>query len=121
MAPTRILVTGGTGFLGSEIVSALVSAKTYAVTALDINPPALGTSTFPQVKYVRANILLPEELRKAFDETRPEVVVHTVGVYPLGQARYCMKGKDKVFEINVQGTKNVVDVAKDCGVKALVS
>jgi sterol-4alpha-carboxylate 3-dehydrogenase (decarboxylating) len=119
MAPIKVLVTGGTGFLGSEIVKALVEARIFSVTAIDINPPSLGTSTFTDVRYVRANILQFEELQKVFQEARPNVVIHTVGVYPLGAARYSMKGKETVFEINVEGTRNVIEASKECGARAL--
>jgi sterol-4alpha-carboxylate 3-dehydrogenase (decarboxylating) len=122
MATQRVpvLVTGGTGFLGSEIVGALVEARSYEVTAVDINPPSLGTSTFDKVRYVRANILQPEELQKVFDEAKPAVVIHTVGVYHVGDMRYSKKGRETVFEINVTGTNNVIEASKACGARAFV-
>ncbi|KAF2630736.1 3-beta hydroxysteroid dehydrogenase/isomerase [Macroventuria anomochaeta] len=118
---TRILVTGGCGFLGTEIVSALLATKRYDITTIDINPPALGTSTFTQsVRYVRANILDRDALQKVFDEAKPAMVVHTVGVYRLGTARYSMKNKEGEFTVNVEGTRNVLDASKECGAKGLV-
>jgi len=120
MVLIKALVTGGTGFLGSEIVKALKETGQFSITAIDINPPSLGTSTFADVRYVRANILQPEELQKVVQNVRPDVVIHTVGVFPLGAARYSMKGKEAVFEVNVEGTRNVINASKICGVKALV-
>ncbi|KAF1360155.1 C-3 sterol dehydrogenase/C-4 decarboxylase-like protein [Lizonia empirigonia] len=118
---TRVLVTGGCGFLGTEIVSALLATKRYAIIAIDINPPALGTSTFTQsVRYVRANIMDRDCLQKVFNEAKPAIVVHTVGVYRLGTARYSMKNKEGEFTINVEGTRNVLEASKECGAKGLV-
>ncbi|KAL5382536.1 hypothetical protein PMIN06_012126 [Paraphaeosphaeria minitans] len=120
MAPTKVLVTGGTGFLGSEIVHALVEANEFDITALDINPPSLGTATYSSVTYVRCDVLDLDRLREVFKETCPTVVLHTVAVNLLGESRYGMQGRDAVFSINVDGTKNVVQVSQECGVKAFV-
>jgi len=120
MERRTVVVTGGTGFLGSEIVKQLVETKIYKVVALDINPPALGTGTFPNVHYVRANVLHPEELDKVFQGAKPTIVIHTVGVFDVDAARYTEKNRENIFEVNVQGTKNVVAAAKSCGARGLV-
>jgi hypothetical protein len=117
----RILVTGGCGFLGTEIVSALLATQRYEITAIDINPPALGTTTFTQdVRYVRANVLDRDALQKVFDEAKPAMVVHTVGVYRLGTARYSTRNKEGEFTVNVEGTRNVLEASKECGAKGMV-
>jgi len=117
----RVLVTGGCGFLGTAIVSALLDTKRYAITAIDVNPPSLGSTTFANdVRYVRCDILDASSLSNVFSEARPAVVVHTVGVYPLGTKRYSVKGKDAIFKINVEGTKNVIEASREHGAKGFV-
>ncbi|KAH9878338.1 hypothetical protein IAQ61_001609 [Plenodomus lingam] len=121
MESIPVLVTGGCGFLGTSIVSQLLGTKRFAITVIDINPPSLGSATFTaSVRYVRANILDKEALQKVFNEARPSIVVHTAGLCPVGSARYSMKGKETVFKVNVEGTRNVVSAAKECGAKGLV-
>ena len=116
----RILVTGGCGFLGSEVVKRLIETKKYRVTAIDITPPSLGTEISSDVRYVRANILSLGELNKVFAEARPSIVVHTAGIVPAGSVRYHQKGKEAVFQVNVDGTRNVIQASKESGAKGLV-
>ena len=121
MDSIRVLVTGGCGFLGTAIVSALLHSKRYSVTVIDLNPPSLGSDTFTNsVRYVRCNIMDSSSLSSVFSEARPAVVIHTVGVFPLGTKRYSMRGKDAVFKINVEGTRNVIEASRECGAKAFV-
>ncbi|EOA81071.1 hypothetical protein ACJQWK_09614 [Exserohilum turcicum] len=120
----HVLVTGGCGFVGTAVVSALLDTKRYSVTAVDINPPSLGSpnfsSTHTNVRYVRCDVLDPAALSSVFSETRPVAVIHTVGMYHLGTKRYSMEGRDAVFEVNVQGTRNVLQASKECGVESFV-
>ena len=121
MDPIRVLITGGCGFLGTSIISSLLTSKRYAITAIDINPPSLGSSTFTaDVRYVRCDVLDTSSLQKVFQEARPALVIHTVGVCPLGAKRYSMKGKEVVFKVNVEGTRNVLEASKECGAKGMV-
>ncbi|KAF2280814.1 C-3 sterol dehydrogenase/C-4 decarboxylase-like protein [Westerdykella ornata] len=115
-----VLVTGGSGFLGSEVIKKLVETEQYKVTSLDNLPPSLGSETFSNVRYIRANVLQPSELEDAFEQAKPVIVIHTAGVYDLGNKRYQNRSTGPVYEVNIQGTKNVLEAAKRNGAKGLV-
>lgn len=119
----HILVTGGCGFLGTSIVSALIDTGRYTITALDIIPPSLGSASFTtntSVRYVRCDILDTTSLTRVFSEARPTAIIHTAAVFFVGSRRYTLKDKDAVFQVNVEGTRNVLNASRESGVKAFV-
>ena len=119
----RVLVTGGAGFLGSAVIEALIRTARWHVTSLDINPPSSSLDVQPKADaYVVANVLSRTELTDAFQSARPGLIVHTAGLTPRWRKRYsiCGKERDEVFRVNVEGTSNVLDVARECGVRGLV-
>jgi hypothetical protein len=123
MDPPHVLITGGCGFLGTSIISALLATKQYTVTALDITLPSLGSTAFstnPAVRYVRCDVLDPTSLADVFSKARPTAVIHTAAVFYVGTKRYSMQDRDAVFKVNVEGTRNVLDVSREYGVKAFV-
>lgn len=117
----RVLVTGGSGFLGGAVVDALqVKHPDWILYNLDIRPSNRNDDT--EVQFESANITVAEKVDAVFDKLRPHVVVHTAGVVPNGQARYSNSKNDRdwVFSINYDGTRNVLDAAKKSGCKTFV-
>ncbi|MEM9444634.1 MAG: NAD(P)H-binding protein [Verrucomicrobiota bacterium] len=102
-----ILITGGTGFVGQEVVKQFVDAgHSVRVLARDVEKAQsiLGSK---QVEVVQGDILETTTLKKAFQDVR--AVVHLVGI--IAEIR------DSSFEkIHVQGTRNVVTAAKKASV-----
>lgn len=122
MSSSKILVTGGAGFVGSHIVQELQKRRPeYSITILDLlPPPPTQVQTIPEVDFVQADVTDAGQTRDAIERVRPDLIVHAAGVVPSGAARYGRRSKDAVFRINVNGTRNVLDAARSCGVRALV-
>ena len=107
------LVTGASGHLGNNLIRLLLSEnKKVRATVRNINnkDPFKGLDC----EVVQADITDRESLKKAFKGV--------TNLYAVG-ANFSMWAKDpktEIYDNNVQGTQNVFDIAKECGVKNIV-
>ena len=105
-----ILVTGGSGLVGAELISQLL-AQGNSVRAIHNNSPL--TIQHPNLFPVKCNILDPSALEEAMQGITQ--LYHCAAVVSFNK-----KNKDDLMRINVDGTANVVNAALDAGVKKLV-
>lgn len=113
----RILVTGGSGFLGSRIVKALVARHPkWRISALDRRPPADDVKKC-LAQFLEADITSAASVHNAFADYTPDLVVHTAGIVPARQLRYSTKQQDweRVKAINFDGTRHVLDATRSSG------
>ncbi|MFI1890609.1 NAD-dependent epimerase/dehydratase family protein [Streptomyces jumonjinensis] len=112
----RVVVTGGCGFLGSHLVDELVR-RGDEVTVFDGGTPPDDQSPPPSVRYVPGDIRdasqLAEVVKKGVD-----TVYHLAAV--VGVDRYLASPVD-VIDINLLGTRHVLDLASRVGAKAVVA
>jgi dTDP-4-dehydrorhamnose reductase len=98
----RILVTGASGLLGSKLVEILLR-KGYAVYAgYNENKPKAGLP-------VKLDVSNEGDVERAFDISRPEVVVHAAA---LTNVDACELNKELAWGINVVGTRNIAKLSK---------
>jgi dihydroflavonol-4-reductase len=102
---TRILVTGGTGFIGLHLVSALV-ARGRQVRVLDIQAPA---SALPDVEYVQGSVLDPERVEQALEGI--DEVYHLAGLPGMW-----MPEKNDFYAVNYRGTEVMIAAARKRGI-----
>ncbi|MBW6451262.1 MAG: SDR family oxidoreductase [DPANN group archaeon] len=113
----KYLVTGGAGFIGSNIVRELVKQKEEVIVIDN-----LLTGYIENISDIMDNINFIEEDIRDFDKIRP----HFNGVdYVLHQAALPSVPKSlldpiKSNDININGTLNVLEASKQAGVKRLV-
>lgn len=108
-----ILVTGGTGFVGSHLMKGLVSEKiqTRCLARKTSDIEKLKELGIEVVEVVYGDVLDKESLKKAVEDV--ETVIHLVGII--------VEKKGATFEIiHTQGTKNLVEVSKAAGVQRFI-
>jgi NADH dehydrogenase len=105
----KVLVTGGTGFVGPKVVHAL-RAKGHEVRAL-VRQPARATQLAAWgAELVAGDVTDPASLRAAADGCTH--VVHLVAI---------LKGSPSEFHrVMTQGTKDLIAASKDAGVERFV-
>lgn len=101
----KILITGGTGFIGSHLRKKL---RQRAEVALTIHQTDVEDG---EVKKYSANILDRDSLHKAFLDFQPEIVFH-LAAQPIVRNSFINRELDyETIMTNMMGTQNVFDVA----------
>ena len=106
-----ILVTGGAGLLGKELIIQLLAAgkKVRAV----YNKTPLAEFNSPFLQQFHCNILDVVGLEEAMKDI--EQVYHCAAIVTFNPAK-----KREMFKINIEGTANIVNAALEAGVKKMV-
>jgi len=121
---TMILVTGGTGLVGSHLLYQLtargrqVRAIYRSTTSLDAVKKVFSYFTddveelFSKIEWVKADITDVPSLEKVFSNV--EVVYHVAALVSFNPKEY-----RKMRQVNIEGTANVVNYAIACKVQKL--
>lgn len=113
--PAKILLTGGTGFLGSYIIKQLVE-KNYAVRAIRRGnklPTWISKEITDKVEWVEGDILDVVALQDAMEGV--DTVIHSAAI-----VSFLKKDRKQMYQVNVEGTANVVNMALEKNVSRLV-
>lgn len=107
-----IVVTGATGHLGNVLVRQL-QEEGKTVRALVLPGEDCTALNDLGVEIVEGNVLHPPDLERAFQGA--EVVFHLAGMISI------LPGRDeRVWQVNVEGTRNVIRAVQRTGVRRMV-
>lgn len=110
-----VLVTGGTGFLGSYIIKQLVE-KGYTVRAIRRGskiPFWIEKEIIDKVQWVEGDVLDVIALQDVMEGV--STVIHSAAVVSFDK-----KDRKQMYQVNVEGTANVVNMALEKGVRRMV-
>ena len=108
----KVLVTGGTGFIGANLVRELLKDGT-SVRVLVRPSSDRGALEGCDVEFVEGDLLDPGSLRRAMVGTR--IVYHVAADY-----RLWARDPEALYRTNVEGTRQLLAAAAEAGVVRVV-
>jgi len=110
-----ILVTGGSGFVGLNVVEQLL-ARGEEVLIYDLLPPPRGFKG--KFIFERGDTADSPQVERFFSEGKPEGVIHLAAI-TAGAERDAREPR-RIAEVNFIGTLNVLEAARRHGVRRFV-
>lgn len=112
----RCLVTGGSGYLGRALVTALLE-RGCRVRSLDLAQLDPQDVPCERLEAVAGDVRILGDVRQACRDV--DVVYHTVALIDL-LSRYRPERRRRVFDVNVLGTRNVLRACRELRIARLV-
>jgi dihydroflavonol-4-reductase len=112
---TKILITGGTGFLGAYVVKELVQ-RNYSVRAIRRSnklPFFISEDILSKVEWINGNILDVVALEEAMNGA--DAVIHAAA-----KVSFVPDERKEMFRTNIEGTANVVNAALAQNIKRFI-
>jgi FlaA1/EpsC-like NDP-sugar epimerase len=112
----KLLITGGTGFLGRHLSLALKDRYDVCITGRN-NKQNFVAERFAGVPCIPMDVANIESVRDAFVEFKPDIVVHAAATKFVDLSE---RQPMECVDVNVVGSQNVARVAVERGVKSVV-
>jgi len=112
MRGVRYLVTGGSGYIGSRLVEQLSHrGDVERIVIADIRPPS---SFRPKAEFEQLDVTDKARVRELVTREKPNVLVH------LAFLLNPIHDQDRMYEVDVGGTQNVLEAAEAAGVQQVL-
>lgn len=121
----KILITGGAGFIGTEIVKQLHSIGDYEITVLDAMTQQIHGAVWERsylyeaikdlCTFIKADVRAYEAIESAIGDN--ECIIHLAAETGTGQSMYMI---NQYNEVNVMGTSNILQAISNLGDKSKV-
>ena len=117
----RVLVTGGAGFIGSHLTAKLIGRGDEVAIVDNFDPfypeRLKRRGLHPAARLVQADIRDQAAMTTAFQEFKPEVVVHLAA---LAGVRPSLERPGDYMDVNARGTACVLNAAQLAGTRRFV-
>jgi UDP-glucuronate 4-epimerase len=120
----KVLVTGGAGFIGSQLVEALVAGG-HSISVIDdfndFYSPEIKRKNLERVlteiRLHKADIRNKQMVLAAFDAERPDAVIHLAA---RAGVRPSIQHPDLYLATNINGTFHLLEAAREYGVSRFI-
>ncbi|PIJ46956.1 dTDP-glucose 4,6-dehydratase [Tatumella sp. OPLPL6] len=111
----RIAVTGGAGFIGSEVVRQIIEQTEHQVLVIDAlsyagNLQSLApVSSHPRYRFSHTSVCDRQAISQLFTEFQPQVVMHLAAESHVDRS---ISGPDNFIEANIIGTFQLLEATR---------
>jgi UDP-glucose 4-epimerase len=123
MASETWLLTGGAGYIGTHIADEFISNGKSVVIVDSLYQGLESRITFLRAKhgapipFIKCDIRDYNEIENAIREYKIDGIVHTAALKAVGES---MEKPDEYFQVNLDATKELIEIAKRNGVKKFI-
>lgn len=114
---TKILITGGTGFLGKRLGASLRELGNEVVLAGRNNKQLMLATSFSGCQSLAMDVSHIESVRDIITQVKPEVIIHAAATKFVDISE---KQPMEAVDVNVIGSQNVARVAIEKGVETVI-
>jgi UDP-glucose 4-epimerase len=107
-----VFVTGGCGFIGKHLINKLIKGNYFPIIIDDLSNSSLKSikKYRHQILFIKQSILDLKGIENKLMQFNPYAIIHLAALHYIP---YCIKYPQKTKEINVQGTKSLLVLAKN--------
>lgn len=114
----RALVTGASGFIGSNLIKELVNRNFLVNALIDKglgNLEEIYNQNKEKIKIIKGDILNKEKLEEALQNVK--IIFHLAGI---SSATEFASKPEYSFDVNVKGTQNLLEVSKNKNLEKII-
>lgn len=112
----KVIVTGGAGFIGSNLVDKLIDMNNEVVVIDDLSTGKMENIN-PVTKFYKADITKKKYVLEIFEREKPEIVFHLAAQIDVQKS---IEFPEKDADINIFGTVNILEASRKNNVKKII-
>ncbi|NFO31267.1 NAD-dependent epimerase/dehydratase family protein [Clostridium botulinum] len=112
----KILITGGAGFIGSNLVDLLIEKNNDVIIVDNLSQGKIENIN-KNSRFYKCDIVNVEALEFVFTIEKPEIVIHNAAQIDVQTS---LKKPSLDAEVNIKGTINVLECCRKFGVRKII-